>query len=241
VTRFGSRAGARRHTARGGGRTARGGDLVAGSVTSPPIFGCSEKRERHWARFIEGWESGIRQGGFESEKFTTDITKNPDPALRSVEARAIHYYGVQFARGCPFTCEVLRHHRALRAAPAAVKTAEQMPGRARSTLSASDNRGILDFVDATSSAQEGGEGVPAAFDRLAKERGYPFEFSTEASINLADDDALLALMREANFPLRFSSASRARTPTRSWRCRKSRIQGGLWLTACTRLPGRKCL
>jgi radical SAM superfamily enzyme YgiQ (UPF0313 family) len=32
-----------------------------------------------------------------------------------------------------------------------------------------------------------------------KAHGYPFEFSTEASINLADDAALLALMREANF------------------------------------------
>jgi hypothetical protein len=28
-----------------------------------------------------------------------------------------------------------------------------------------------------------------------KAHGYPFEFSTEASINLADDGALLALMR----------------------------------------------
>jgi hypothetical protein len=34
-----------------------------------------------------------------------------------------------------------------------------------------------------------------------QERGYPFEFSTEASINLADDDTLLAMMREANFLL----------------------------------------
>jgi radical SAM superfamily enzyme YgiQ (UPF0313 family) len=36
-----------------------------------------------------------------------------------------------------------------------------------------------------------------------KRNGYPFTFSTQASINMADDDALLALMREANFTLVF--------------------------------------
>jgi radical SAM superfamily enzyme YgiQ (UPF0313 family) len=32
-----------------------------------------------------------------------------------------------------------------------------------------------------------------------REKGYPFEFSTELSINVADDDELLGLLKEANF------------------------------------------
>ncbi len=32
-----------------------------------------------------------------------------------------------------------------------------------------------------------------------KKNSFPFEFSTEASINLADDAELLAMLREANF------------------------------------------
>src|SRR4029077_18910141 len=32
-----------------------------------------------------------------------------------------------------------------------------------------------------------------------EEHNYPFELSTEASVNLADDDVLLHMMRDANF------------------------------------------
>jgi hypothetical protein len=61
-------------------------------------------------------------------------------------------------------------------------------------------RGHLDFVDDNFIGNK--KAVKAVLPHLIawqKAHGYPFEFSTEASINLADDAALLALMCEANF------------------------------------------
>ena len=61
-------------------------------------------------------------------------------------------------------------------------------------------RGHFDFVDDNFIGNK--KAVKAFLPHLIawqKAHGYPFSFSTEASINLADDDALLALMREANF------------------------------------------
>src|SRR5207237_685099 len=61
-------------------------------------------------------------------------------------------------------------------------------------------RGHVDFVD------DNLVGNKKALKRFLpelhawqKERGYPFQFSTEASMNLADDAQLLQMMRDANF------------------------------------------
>src|SRR5260370_268402 len=40
---------------------------------------------------------------------------------------------------------------------------------------------------------------PPRLKAWLEERDYPFEFSTEASVNIADDDNLLQAMKDANF------------------------------------------
>jgi radical SAM superfamily enzyme YgiQ (UPF0313 family) len=150
------------------------------------------------AAFIEAWNSGERSGTFEAERFTVDITQSPIPRFDLLKRRQYTYFGVQFARGCPFTCEFCDIIELYGRAPR-VKTAEQMLAEL-DHLYGIGYRGHLDFVDDNFIGNK--KAVKAFLPHLIawqKEHGYPFEFSTEASINLADDDALLALMREANF------------------------------------------
>ena len=148
--------------------------------------------------FIEAWNSGVRQGVFEAEKFKIDITTTPIPRFDLLKPSQYIYFGVQFARGCPFTCEFCDIIELYGRVPR-VKTVEQMLAELE-TLYDFGYRGHVDFVDDNFIGNK--KAVKAFLPHLItwqKERGYPFEFSTEASINLADDDALLAMMREANF------------------------------------------
>jgi radical SAM superfamily enzyme YgiQ (UPF0313 family) len=148
--------------------------------------------------FLAAWDSGARQGTFTAEKFAIDVTKTPIPRFDLLKRDQYVYYGVQFARGCPFTCEFCDIIELYGRAPR-VKTAEQILAELE-TLYRVGYRGHLDFVDDNFIGNK--KAVKALLPHLIewqKAHDYPFEFTTEASINLADDDALLALMREANF------------------------------------------
>ena len=68
------------------------------------------------------------------------------------------------------------------------------------TLYALGYRGHIDFVDDNFIGHK--EKVKAILLKLkdwSKEKNYPFFFSTEASINLADDTELLSLMQDLDF------------------------------------------
>jgi hypothetical protein len=149
-------------------------------------------------RFIDAWSSGSKGGTFAAEKFQADVTKTPVPRFDLLKREHYVYIGVQFSRGCPFTCEFCDIIELYGRVPRA-KTSAQMLGEL-DAIYRTGYRGHVDFVDDNFI---GNKKAIKKFlpDLIAwqKARRYPFQFSTEASMNLADDSRLLAMMREANF------------------------------------------
>ncbi|MFZ5784744.1 MAG: B12-binding domain-containing radical SAM protein [Pseudomonadota bacterium] len=148
--------------------------------------------------FIQAWKAGQRGGRFTAEKFTADVTRTPVPRYDLIRRQDYLYHAVQFSRGCPFTCEFCDIIELYGRNPR-TKTPAQMLNELDALYSAG-YRGHVDFVDDNFIGNK--KAVKAFLPQLVawqRQRGHPFIFSTEASINLADDDDLLALMREAGF------------------------------------------
>jgi radical SAM superfamily enzyme YgiQ (UPF0313 family) len=184
----------------------RGKRVVVGGpgvTSSPHVYQTADFRvlgeaEGVVSTFIEAWDSGARTGQFEAEKFRTDVTKSPIPRFDLLKFDHYLHIGVQFSRGCPFTCEFCDIIELYGRVPRA-KTSVQMLAEL-DELYGLGYRGHVDFVDDNLIGNK--KAVKAFLPDLARwleTRGYPFEFTTEASINLADDPELLALMRRANF------------------------------------------
>ena len=148
--------------------------------------------------FIAAWEAGAREGQFEAEKFQVDVTKSPIPRFDLLKFDDYLHIGVQFSRGCPFTCEFCDIIELYGRVPRA-KTNAQMLAEL-DALYRLGYRGHVDFVDDNLIGNK--KAVKAFLPELAawlEAHDYPFEFSTEASLNLADDADFLVLMKRANF------------------------------------------
>ncbi|MDQ0357870.1 radical SAM superfamily enzyme YgiQ (UPF0313 family) [Rhodoplanes tepidamans] len=148
--------------------------------------------------FIAAWERGDRTGVFTAEKYQADITKTPLPRWDLLKLDHYLYIGVQYARGCPFTCEFCDIIELYGRVPR-TKTNDQILAELQA-LHDAGWRGHVDFVDDNFIGNK--KNIRTLMPRLTawqQERGFPFEFSTEASINLADDDEMMQAMKDANF------------------------------------------
>jgi len=149
-------------------------------------------------KFVEAWEAGAREGVFVAEKFEIDVRKTPIPRFDLLKFEHYFYIGVQFSRGCPFTCEFCDIIELYGRVPRTKSNAQILAEL--DTLYRLGYRGTVDFVDDNLIGNK--KAVKAFLPELKawlERNDYPFEFTTEASINLADDPELLKLMNEANF------------------------------------------
>ena len=185
-------------------RAARVPAVVGGpdATSSPHVYASADFQvlgevEPVMADFVAAVDGGATAGRFEAIRYTTDVTTSPVPRFDLINLDHYLQMSVQFSRGCPFACEFCDIIELYGRNPR-TKTPRQVLDEL-DALEALGWRGSV-FVDDNLIGNK--KAVKAFLPILAdwlQARDYPFEFTTEASINLADDAELLALMRTANF------------------------------------------
>jgi radical SAM superfamily enzyme YgiQ (UPF0313 family) len=171
--------------------------------SSPHLYAAADfqvigEAEEIISEFISAWKRGERSGVFTAEKFKTDVTQSPMPRYDLINFEDYLFIGVQYSRGCPFTCEFCDIIELYGRVPR-TKTNDQILAELQA-LYDHGYRGHVDFVDDNFIGNK--KNLRTLLPRLKawlEERDYPFEFSTEASVNIADDDNLLQAMKDANF------------------------------------------
>ncbi len=147
--------------------------------------------------FLKDWEAGTLQRVYSSPE-RPDISTTPVPAWDLLDMKEYATMCVQYSRGCPFNCEfcdiIIMNGRTPRTKSPAQLLAEM------DALYAAGWRGGVFIVDDNfiGNTAEVKRMLPRLI-QWQKERGHPFQFLTEASTNLADDEELMQLMSAANF------------------------------------------
>jgi radical SAM superfamily enzyme YgiQ (UPF0313 family) len=127
-----------------------------------------------------------------------DIQHTPAPLWQLANLKLYESVSIQFSRGCPFSCDFCNVTALLGHRPR-VKTAAQIIAELDSLYALGWRKSIF-FVDDNfigNKKQIKSEVLPALIRWRQDKLGLPF--STEVSINLADDEALLKLMTRAGF------------------------------------------
>ncbi len=184
---------------------AAGKPVVVGGpdvTASPEVYAAADFQVRGEAEeiltgFVADFEAGAARGTYVARDFP-DVTRSPVPRFDLLELQHYMHVGVQFSRGCPFDCEFCNVIE-LNGRKPRTKTVEQVLAEL-DRLYSLGHRGHVDFVDDNLIGNRGrAKPLLRGLAGWLAERGHPFEFTTEASLNLADDDELLALMKAANF------------------------------------------
>ncbi len=149
-----------------------------------------------WPVFCRDFADGAPQRRYQ-EAGVVDLADSPTPRFDLLKLDKYLTVGLQFSRGCPYRCEfcdiIVMFGRRPR-----TKRPEQV-GRELDLLRSLGTRSVF-FVDDNFIGHSGkAKALLRYLVDYQQSHRYAFQFGTEASLNLADDDALMSLFRAANF------------------------------------------
>ena len=153
--------------------------------------------EETLAPFLHDLEQGQAQHIYTSTEYP-DIHLTPTPLWQLVNLKQYDTVSIQFSRGCPFNCDFCNVTALLGHFPR-TKTAAQIITELDRLYTLGWRKNIF-FVDDNFIGNKKhikAEVLPALIEWRKGKTGMPF--STEVSINLADDPVLLRLMVQAGF------------------------------------------
>jgi len=147
--------------------------------------------------FLKDLQQGVTSGTYVSAD-KANMKETVVPRYDLIRFRNYIMIGMQYIRGCPFNCEFCDVIELFGRIPR-FKTNNQILKELQSLYDLG-YRGHIDMVDDNFIGNK--KKVRELLREIhawLKERNYPFFFTTEASLNLADDDELLGLMRDCDF------------------------------------------
>jgi radical SAM superfamily enzyme YgiQ (UPF0313 family) len=148
--------------------------------------------------FLEDLAQGRPQRVYTSDRWA-DLAATPSPRFDLLSMKHYASMNIQYSRGCPFDCDFCDITVLFGRTPR-TKGAAQVVGEL-DELYQRRWRGSVFIVDDNFIGNKGklkNEVLPAIISWMEQHR-HPFTLFTEVSINLADDEELMALMVRAGF------------------------------------------
>ncbi len=184
----------------------RGIKIVAGGplfTSEPELFPDIDhmvlnEAETTLPAFLEDFKNNSAEHIYSTDTFPT-LDKTPVPLWHLPKMHRYASMNIQFSRGCPFDCEFC-DIAVLNGTKVRTKATHQVMSELN-RLYASGWRGNVFFVDDNfigNKTRLKNDLLPTLIEWM-EARKYPFAFSTEASINLSDDEKLMDLMVRAGF------------------------------------------
>ena len=156
--------------------------------------------EETWPQFLGDFEAGSWEPEYRATRLP-DLTRSPMPRFDLMHLDRYHLTAIQFARGCPFRCEfcdiIVMYGRQPR-----TKTPAQVMREIEECYRLGSRR-IFIVDDNFIGNRKHAKSLLGEIARWQSERGYPLDFNTEASLNVAQDDELLQLLCDARFTTLF--------------------------------------